>query len=78
MTPAATKTVGEIAVEMPSATREFEKLGIDYCCGGSRTLGQACVEANISVDQALARLKKVWHPLTATPDRIGKRSCWRT
>ena len=58
MTLAATKTVGEIAAEMPSATREFEKLGIDYCCGGSRTLGQACAEANISVDEALARLEK--------------------
>jgi len=58
MTLAATKTVGEIATEMPSATREFEKLGIDYCCGGSRTLGQACSEANISVDEALARLEK--------------------
>jgi len=58
MTLEATKTVGEIAAEMPSATREFEKLGIDYCCGGSRTLGQACVEANISVDQALARLEE--------------------
>ena len=48
MTIATTKTVGEIAAEMPSATREFEKLGIDYCCGGSRTLGEACAEANIS------------------------------
>jgi|ERR1035437_9799960 regulator of cell morphogenesis and NO signaling len=58
MTIATTKTVGEIAVEMPSATREFEKLGIDYCCGGSRTLGEACAEANISVDEALARLEE--------------------
>lgn len=58
MTLAATKTVGEIAAEMPSATREFEKLGIDYCCGGSRTLGEACAQANISVDEALSRLAK--------------------
>jgi len=53
----ATKTVGELAVEVPNATREFEKLGIDYCCGGSRTLGEACAEAKISVDDALARLQ---------------------
>lgn len=58
MTLATTKTVGEIAAEMPCTTREFEKLGIDYCCGGSRTLGEACVEANISVDEVLARLEK--------------------
>ena len=48
MTLTSTKTVGEIATEMPSATREFEKLGIDYCCGGSRTLDQACAQANVS------------------------------
>ena len=58
MTIASSKTVGEIAVEVPSATREFEKLGIDYCCGGNRTLGEACAEANISVDEALARLEE--------------------
>ena len=58
MTLTATKTVGEIAAEVPSTTREFEKLGIDYCCGGSRTLGEACAEANISVDDVLARLEK--------------------
>ena len=58
MTIATTKTVGEIAAEMPGSTREFEKLGIDYCCGGSRTLGEACAEANISIDEALARLEK--------------------
>ena len=43
---------------MPNATREFEKLGIDYCCGGSRTLGEACTEANISIDEALTRLEE--------------------
>jgi regulator of cell morphogenesis and NO signaling len=58
MTIATTKTVGEIAVENPNATREFEKLGIDYCCGGNRTLGEACVAAKISVDEALERLEK--------------------
>jgi len=58
MTLTPTKTVGEIAAETPSATREFEKLGIDYCCGGSRTLGEACAAANISIEEALARLEK--------------------
>jgi regulator of cell morphogenesis and NO signaling len=58
MTIATTKTVGEIAAENPSATREFEKLGIDYCCGGKRTLDEACADAKITVDKALERLEK--------------------
>ena len=57
MTLTATKTVGEIAAETPSATREFEKLGIDYCCGGGRTLGEACAAVNIPIDEVLARLE---------------------
>jgi len=68
-----TKTVGEIAVEMPSATREFEKLGIDYCCGGSRTLGEACAEAKISVDEALARLEE-----SATSVQTEASQDWQT
>lgn len=58
MTVEATKTVGAIAAELPATTREFEKLGIDYCCGGNRTLREACAEANIPIEQALARLEK--------------------
>jgi regulator of cell morphogenesis and NO signaling len=72
MTIATTKTVGEIAAEMPNATREFEKLGIDYCCGGNRTLGEACAEAKISVDEALERLEK---SMTATAP--GRDTDWQ-
>ena len=54
----STQTVGELAAALPGATREFEKLGIDYCCGGSRSLEQACAQANISIDEALARLQQ--------------------
>jgi regulator of cell morphogenesis and NO signaling len=58
MTIATTTTVGEIAAELPGCTREFEKLGIDYCCGGNRTLDQACVEAKLPIDEVLERLKQ--------------------
>ena len=51
------KTVREIAVEMPHATRIFEKFGIDYCCGGARTLEQACAAANLRVDAVLQSLE---------------------
>jgi regulator of cell morphogenesis and NO signaling len=65
----ATHTVGELAAEVPGATREFEKLGIDYCCGGSRTLGEACAEAKISVEQALSRLQE---GLSASQPKPGR------
>lgn len=51
-----TKTVREYALEIPNATRIFEKLGIDYCCGGGKSLGDACVQAGVSVDEVLDSL----------------------
>jgi len=53
------KTVAQIALENPNAAREFEKLGIDYCCGGRQTLDEACVAAKLPVDEVLARLAKL-------------------
>jgi regulator of cell morphogenesis and NO signaling len=55
--PAANeKTVREIAVENPASVKVFESIGIDYCCGGKRTLSDACARAGIPVDRVLAMI----------------------
>ncbi|HMK31185.1 MAG TPA: iron-sulfur cluster repair di-iron protein [Terriglobales bacterium] len=54
----ASKTVRELAVEVPNATRVFEKLGIDYCCGGQKPLAEACAEAKLSTEQVLRALEE--------------------
>jgi regulator of cell morphogenesis and NO signaling len=50
------RTVREFAVEIPQATRLFEKLGIDYCCGGGKSLREACESANIPVEEVVGKL----------------------
>jgi regulator of cell morphogenesis and NO signaling len=50
------KTLRDLVLEMPAATRIFEKLGIDYCCGGNRTLDQACQAANVPLDEVMDSL----------------------
>jgi regulator of cell morphogenesis and NO signaling len=55
----ADKTVREIAIEHPASVRVFDSLGIDYCCGGTRPLAEACRRANISTDQVLAMLARL-------------------
>lgn len=49
-------TVREIATEQPASIRIFEKLGIDYCCGGRKPLAQACAEHSLNVDAVLAAI----------------------
>jgi len=57
MSVTAEKTVRELAVENPAATRILEKLGIDYCCGGNQSLDDACRAANLPLDQVLDSLE---------------------
>ncbi len=41
-------TLGEVVTDHPSLARELERRGLDYCCGGGRTLADAC--ANLRLD----------------------------
>ena len=52
-------TVRDVAIELPQATRLFERLNIDYCCGGNRPLTEACALAGIDVDNVLEMLSEV-------------------
>ena len=51
MTLSSTKTVREVVLELPQATRVFEKMKIDYCCGGNIPLGEACATAGVDVEK---------------------------
>lgn len=57
MSTTAEKTVRELALENPAATRVFEKLGIDYCCGGNKSLEEACRTVNLPMDEVLDSLE---------------------
>lgn len=58
MTTDTTKTVRELALEVPNATRVFEKLKIDYCCGGGRSINEACKAAGVRVDELTRMLEE--------------------
>jgi regulator of cell morphogenesis and NO signaling len=53
-----TTTVRDLAAGVPGATRVFESFGIDYCCGGQRTLAAACREANLPVEDLTRSLEE--------------------
>jgi regulator of cell morphogenesis and NO signaling len=60
------KTVRELVLEKPAAARIFEKLGIDYCCGGEKSLIDACAEAKVNVEDVFTALAK---PESVSADR---------
>jgi regulator of cell morphogenesis and NO signaling len=50
-------TVREVANEMPAATRVFESLKIDYCCGGNQPLKEACASVGLEVNDVVEMLR---------------------
>jgi len=51
-------TVREVAVRVPHSKRVFEKLRIDYCCGGNQLLTDACASAGLPLDELFEMLKR--------------------
>lgn len=54
-----TETVGEIAAKDLRKAEVFKKYGIDFCCGGKKTLTQICNEKNIDVTKVETELHQI-------------------
>jgi regulator of cell morphogenesis and NO signaling len=50
-------TVGELAATRPSSTRVFFRRGIDFCCGGGKTLEEACRRRGLDSQAVLRELQ---------------------
>lgn len=44
----ATQSLGALVAGHPAAARVLERHGIDYCCGGEKSIGDACRQKGIS------------------------------
>lgn len=56
MTVSPSTTVADLVVERPARARLFEQLGLDYCCGGKRSLEDACRAKGLDVTTVAAVL----------------------
>ena len=56
-------SVADLVVAQPSRARVFERLGLDYCCGGKRSLDEACRRRGLALPEVVAALE-------AEPDAV--------
>lgn len=52
-------SLGDLVVQQPARAVVLEQFGLDYCCGGRRTLAAACATAGVDVAEVAARLAAV-------------------
>ena len=70
MSLGASNTVREVVLAYPAAARTLEKFGIDYCCGGSKSLAEACTNAGVPVEKVIGALE--------TPQPVPDARDWQT
>lgn len=75
-------TLGALATERPLRIRLFERLRLDYCCGGSTRLDDACEQRGLDLDSVREQLEAIdrdgpalelapdWNPRQASIDEL--------
>jgi regulator of cell morphogenesis and NO signaling len=59
MTVLATRTLGHLVAEAPGRAAVLDRLDVDYCCHGQRSLADACAAAGLNVAEVSAELDVV-------------------
>jgi len=57
--------VADVATRHPATIRVFQRYGVDFCCGGKRSLADVCAERNLS----FAELRSDLEAAVAAPSR---------
>ena len=64
------QTDGQMVVERPQRSRVFDRVHIDYCCGGKRTLEEACTKRGLDLKTVLAELEAFDAEANTQPDAV--------
>lgn len=65
------ETVGEIAAKDIRKAEVFKKYGIDFCCGGKKSLKQVCEEKGLDVELVEAELESPAQSVSSTNNYNG-------
>ncbi len=58
MTGAADESLGALAAKDLRKAQVFKKYGLDFCCGGKKTVKQACAEKGLDVTKVVQELQQ--------------------
>lgn len=64
--------VGEIVTRDFRAAEVFKNVGIDFCCGGSQSLEQACKEKNLNLSALELELERLQETTTSDTHRFNE------
>ncbi len=64
------RTLADLAVATPSATRVFHRHGLDFCCGGRVPLAEACAKEGLDPDLIAKELGEAAHAQGSLPDTL--------
>lgn len=67
-TPTSNTTLSELATSRAGASRVFHRHQLDFCCGGKRTLAEACQAAKLDAQAILEEVEVEMHD--AGDDRL--------
>ena len=56
------RSLAELVLERPAHVRVLERLGLDYCCGGKRSLAEACTERGLDTATVIVFLESELEP----------------
>lgn len=71
------RQIGELVAERPARARLFERLHIDYCCGGQQSLADACEQAGAQIETTLAALQALDEVNAGATAGDGELTDWR-
>ena len=70
-TPFIERTVGDLVAEDYRRGAVFKQFGIDFCCGGGRTVGTACARRGVDPAELERALGTVEGRASGLPVRVG-------
>lgn len=63
-----TDHVGDIVAQDFRTATVFKKFGIDFCCNGSKTIEEACLNKNLNQDEVISALENLQQQQKQTTD----------